>query len=954
LKNNKKEFKISYSYVAVDIFHYGHFRLLEAGKKCADFHICGLLTDNICEEWNGNIVMNYKERVEILKSLNCVDKVMKQDSIDPTQNLKSIHKKYPDAKIILFEGHQEWKNMPGANYVRSINGKIVKPPFYSRLTRNYIKDELSKSIKNTKYDLESYLLGNISYFSVNNATKADILESLVPLLNLSKIEELFIFDTSGWVSLPDKILKTIKSKFPENIVIRSSSSLEDNLKFSNAGVFHTELAINSQSDKSIKTAINKVIKSYKKNGNSDINQQILVQNHTKNVKISGVIFTRDILKNSPYYVINYDFGNKTDTVTSGLVNNNIRIIKNTTSDNLPNPWNLLIKAVKEIENLLLGLALDIEFAITKNNEVVIFQVRPLAAVNRFIDIPDKKIYNVIKDCKQRYEDLYNETVLEDSYTLSDMSFWNPAEIIGSRPDNLSYSLYQYIILNKEWNSGLVPLGYKKTSKPIMVRILNKPYIELERAFKSLMPYNIDIKTEKALIRFYIDKLRNNPDLHDKIEFEISHNCFLPTSNNDLKNLKNIFNKDQFDNFRLSLIKLTKTIFNNFERFKKQDLDSLSKLNRKRTKNEKYFPDCTLQRKIILIIELLDDIKEFGTPQFARMARLAFIGNQYLKSLVEIGVITKGEVNLFLSSINTIASDLKSDFNSVINKKLGQKEFNKKYGHLRPGTYNINNLPYRKEPKYFNKKRKVEKIDKENFSSNKLKALQKLKDKIENYLKDFEINISADFLMRFIEDTTKYRELFKFDYTKNLSLAIEWLAEIGDELGLSRKELSYLTIENLKGISASTQKSEIYESWSSSIKGQSLKDRIYDYITLPSIIFEKTNLECVILHSTTPNFITNKKVESEIINLELLKPDEYDKINDKIVLLEQADPGFDWIFSKKINGLVTRYGGVASHMAIRCAEFELPAAIGCGEYIYDKLKESQFINLDCNNKLISNL
>ena len=50
------------------------------------------------------------------------------------------------------------------------------------------------------------------------------------------------------------------------------------------------------------------------------------------------------------------------------------------SAKIPHPWGLLIKSVKEIEKLLHGLALDIEFAIKKNNKVVIFQVRPLAAV----------------------------------------------------------------------------------------------------------------------------------------------------------------------------------------------------------------------------------------------------------------------------------------------------------------------------------------------------------------------------------------------------------------------------------------------------------------------------------------------------------------------------------------------------------------------------------------------
>jgi len=39
------------------------------------------------------------------------------------------------------------------------------------------------------------------------------------------------------------------------------------------------------------------------------------------------------------------------------------------------------------------------------------------------------------------------------------------------------------------------------------------------------------------------------------------------------------------------------------------------------------------------------------------------------------------------------------------------------------------------------------------------------------------------------------------------------------------------------------------------------------------------------------------------------------------------------------------------MAIRCAELGLPAAIGCGDVLYDKLIKSSKIMLDCKNEQI---
>ena len=94
--------KISFTSVAIDIFHYGHLRLLEQAKKIADYHICGLYSDDLCLKWNGNLIMNYSERATILEALSCVDEIIEQQELDPTSNLKLIHNKYPDAKIIFF------------------------------------------------------------------------------------------------------------------------------------------------------------------------------------------------------------------------------------------------------------------------------------------------------------------------------------------------------------------------------------------------------------------------------------------------------------------------------------------------------------------------------------------------------------------------------------------------------------------------------------------------------------------------------------------------------------------------------------------------------------------------------------------------------------------------------------------------------------------------------------
>ena len=68
-----------------------------------------------------------------------------------------------------------------------------------------------------------------------------------------------------------------------------------------------------------------------------------------------------------------------------------------------------------------------------------------------------------------------------------------------------------------------------------------------------------------------------------------------------------------------------------------------------------------------------------------------------------------------------------------------------------------------------------------------------------------------------------------------------------------------------------------------------------------------------------------------------------------MLIESADPGYDFLFSRNIRGLITKYGGVNSHMSIRCSELNIPAAIGVGEKKYNELLKSKIVNLDCITK-----
>ena len=75
------------------------------------------------------------------------------------------------------------------------------------------------------------------------------------------------------------------------------------------------------------------------------------------------------------------------------------------------------------------------------------------------------------------------------------------------------------------------------------------------------------------------------------------------------------------------------------------------------------------------------------------------------------------------------------------------------------------------------------------------------------------------------------------------------------------------------------------------------------------------------------------------------------ISEKIVLIKSADPGYDWIFSHKIAGFITQYGGANSHMAIRAGELSIPAAVGVGEKLFSKVRHSKVVEINAREKTI---
>lgn len=771
-------------------------------------------------------------------------------------------------------------------------------------------------------------------------TKAETLKSLEGNLDRSTILPQYSFTVEYYSSDSDTVITEIQKCFnSESVVIRSSALNEDTESSSMAGNYESILNIRLDSREEIRKGIELVRDSYLKGMQEQHPEnQILVQPMLEDVTMSGVLFTKDLETSAPYYTINYDLSGSTESITAGEKGDHHTLIFYKYSEHYPEDKRieLLIESVKEIEDKTGYSSLDIEFAFS-GDILYILQVRPIAAHKDSLKVSESDITNELLSIKE-----YIANDQEKSYKLVGkkvaygvMPDWNPAEIIGISPKPLSFSLYKEIITDRIWPESRIACGYRDTiGHPGIISFSGKPYVDIRMSFNSFTPSDLDENIADKLIDFYIEKLNKNPELHDKVEFKVAITAYDLTINDRLQELHDYgFSDKEITLVKKSFRSLTNKIINEEDISIDTELEKTISLDKVRNevKNSSLNP---LSKAFIL----LESTKELGTIPFSNLARFGFIGAIILKSLRSLNVINNDFYDDFFKSVHTVAKEFIFDIHD-----LSKDEMIKKYGHLRPGTYEISSESYHENFDHYinldNKPKKEEHIE-FNISSG-------IEEDINKLLKKHQLSFNCKDLFNFIRRATEARELAKFEFTKNLSLALDYITEFCLSIGISRLDASFLEISDLAKYIEGSISSNVYNEILNIIKYNKSKHLITSAIKLPELILTEKDIDYFFLSQSQPNFVTQKQVSGELV---VLKGNDID-IEGKIVCIENADPGFDWIFSHSIAGLITKYGGTNSHMAIRCAEFELPAAIGCGDSIYDRLTGVNKVYLDALGKKI---
>jgi glutamine kinase len=718
----------------------------------------------------------------------------------------------------------------------------------------------------------------------------------------------------------------------EQLIVRSSATGEDGATSSAAGRYESVLDVRGEN--SLLAAVERVIASF---DDDDIDHQVFVQPMLSNVSMAGVAFTRDPNGGAPYFVINYDdTSGSTNLVTSGEGDElktfyGIR----TRPEAVPQALAGVVGLLGELETLLASDALDIEFAIDSHGDLYLLQVRPLI-IRTVSSVPQADEFERVVTQIATKIDLLSRPhpyLHGDRSVFGVMPDWNPAEIIGLRPKTLALSLYQELITDSIWAYQRHNYGYKNLrSFPLMVSFHGLPYIDIRVCFNSFLPRDVNGALADKLVNYYIDRLLAQPDLHDKVEFEIVFSCHTFDFAERVAILgRHGFSNDEIASLSEALRRLTNLIVGK-EGLWRRDREKIAILEQRLGT----IRDAKLD-KISRIYWLIEDCKRYGTLPFAGLARAGFIAVQLLRSLVAKGVLDESEYSVFLANLETVGSRIGHDFAA-----LPKAKFLERYGHLRPGTYDILSKRYDEAPAlYFDwtaPRTPVPEAPRFALSVAQLRHIERL-------LQEHQLDHDVLGLIDFIKAGIEGREFAKFIFTRTLSDTLTLIGQLGEDYGIPVEDCAFLDFTVIRDLYHGS--GDVAARLRESIAENKQRYALTQNLILPPLITASHEVYGFHLPPAQPNYITQKSAAAATASI----TDSPETFAGKVLFIPSADPGFDWIFTRGISGFVTQFGGVNSHMAIRAGELGIPAVIGAGQALYQRWSTAKRIHLDCGGRQV---
>ncbi len=700
----------------------------------------------------------------------------------------------------------------------------------------------------------------------------------------------------------DIFLKTIPCDV--RLAVRSSASQEDLSEASFAGMYTTKLNVSANVDDllsaiaSVRGSVAEkdgVLSHYveqKKLDCGTVKMSVIVQEFVE-ADYSGVIFSHDLNKMDGYYTISISEGVGEHIVGGSTNGKLIRIVRGSNAEDITDKnLKLIVDAMQKVEQAYDSRHLDVEFAI-KDNEIFILQCRPITTGTFTEEVQGSSLICSIG----KLNDLVASEFRGD--VLGDMIDINPLELLGTNPTALDVSIFKYLFADKVVEQVRSDMGYNPLHIGLMRVVNGKPYISMRASAFSFRPSGIPELIYDQLVRVYHNILVRQPSLQSSVEF----NVYAMSTGEKLEEIlrHTYLDDDEKQIVRDAFVRIDSTFYDVSEKCLESFESDVVEYEYKIDTLDMYSLEDMLRHVVI------------GTKIFVQVARLAF----YWKNRFEELYPQENLNELMRGYMKSMSLQLQSDLFRCRTGQISRNALVRKYGHLRPGQFSVFGESYADDP--------------ELYLFSKLSCAKPVE--IIELKHNFKDKIEFKNLISFMNA----REQMKFLFSRALNIFINNL-----QLELVKKGITKDSASNMQ-----------WSQLSKCLKGcncGNIEDDIEQSIILPSVIIPGvTDLSVVVFNEAMPSYITNLVVKARLCAIEQFDMDV--DVHDTIVLLPNADPGYDFLFHSGALGIITKVGGPASHMCIRAIELQMPACIGCGENMYRELIRSEHIVLDCASEQI---
>lgn len=132
-----------YAYVVADLLHIGHVRHLQRAKSLGDQLIVGVLSTGAAMEKKPKPVVCQARRMKLISALQCVDRVVQQETYSPLENVKRYR---PDV-LVESMNHRE---QPANGWCAEHGIRVVGLPYTHGISSSKIKERILDALDNKK------------------------------------------------------------------------------------------------------------------------------------------------------------------------------------------------------------------------------------------------------------------------------------------------------------------------------------------------------------------------------------------------------------------------------------------------------------------------------------------------------------------------------------------------------------------------------------------------------------------------------------------------------------------------------------------------------------------------------------------------------------------------------------------------------------------------------------